>query len=82
LGAGPEPTLLGSWGIIEKGWRPVTETFHWVASRFTGGSAEAENVVLRSSAASILVKALTPALATDNPAVTGSSNFWLSVGMG
>lgn len=45
----PDATLFGAWGPIEKGWQPVTETFRWVGSRFTGGSAEVENVVVTSS---------------------------------
>jgi ketosteroid isomerase-like protein len=31
-------TLFGAWGPIERGFAPVTRTFNWVASRFSGGA--------------------------------------------
>jgi ketosteroid isomerase-like protein len=31
-------TLFGAWGPIERGHGPVTRTFAWVASRFSGGA--------------------------------------------
>lgn len=32
-----DATLFGAWGPIEKGHGPVTQTFEWVGSRFSGG---------------------------------------------
>ncbi len=31
-------TLLGAFGLAASGWDRVSETFRWVASRFTGGT--------------------------------------------
>ena len=31
-------TLFGAWGPIERGYRRVTRTFDWVASRFSDGA--------------------------------------------
>jgi ketosteroid isomerase-like protein len=45
----PDATLFGAWGPIEKGWQPVTDTFRWVGSRFTGGNTKVDNVVVASS---------------------------------
>jgi ketosteroid isomerase-like protein len=42
-------TLFGAWGPIEKGHRRLTETFHWVGSRFKGGPLVPENTVIFSS---------------------------------
>lgn len=45
----PEATLFGAWGPIEHGWKDVTDTFQWVAGRFTGGTVEVEHSVVASS---------------------------------
>jgi ketosteroid isomerase-like protein len=42
-------TLFGAWGPIEKGTPAVTETFRWVANRFTGGMTDVENTVVDAS---------------------------------
>ena len=43
-------TLFGAGGPIEKGHKPVTDTMHWVASRFTGADAvDVEHTVIASS---------------------------------
>jgi ketosteroid isomerase-like protein len=43
-------TLFGAWGPIEKGHKPVTDTMHWVGSRFTGADAvNVEHTVIASS---------------------------------
>ncbi len=43
-------TLFGAWGPIEKGHKPVTDTMHWVGSRFNGADAvDVENTVVASS---------------------------------
>jgi len=34
---GPDVTLFGAWGPIERGHLAVTHTFEWVGSRFSGG---------------------------------------------
>ena len=34
----PYVTLFGAWGPIERGHDPVTRTFTWAASRFSGGA--------------------------------------------
>lgn len=35
---GPDATLFGAWGPIERGHADVTRTFDWVASRFSEGA--------------------------------------------
>lgn len=35
---GPDVTLFGAWGPIERGHADVTRTFEWVGSRFSGGA--------------------------------------------
>lgn len=35
---GPDVTLFGAWGPIERGRADVTRTFEWVGSRFSGGA--------------------------------------------
>jgi ketosteroid isomerase-like protein len=42
-------TLFGAWGPIEQGYRPVTETFRWVGSRFRGGALAVEHTVAFAS---------------------------------
>jgi ketosteroid isomerase-like protein len=42
-------TLFGAWGPVEQGPRALEETFRWVASRFSGGDATVENLVVASS---------------------------------
>ena len=32
-------TLLGAFGVARSGWEEVSETFHWVASRFSNCTA-------------------------------------------
>ena len=45
----PEVTLFGAWGPIEQGYQPLTDTFRWVGSRFTGGALVPENVVTHTN---------------------------------
>src|SRR5262245_18804013 len=45
----PDATLFGAWGPIEHGAEAVTNTFHWVGSRFTGGHAVVEHAVVAQS---------------------------------
>jgi ketosteroid isomerase-like protein len=45
----PDATLFGAWGPVEHGAKEVTETFRWVASRFTGGRADVEHTVVAQS---------------------------------
>jgi ketosteroid isomerase-like protein len=40
---------FGAWGPIEHGAKAVTDTFRWVASRFTGGHAEVEHTAVAQS---------------------------------
>ena len=48
--ASDDITLFGAGGPIEKGHKPVTDTMHWVGSRFTGADAvEVEHTVIASS---------------------------------
>src|SRR5262249_49748882 len=47
----PDATLFGAWGPMEHGAKAVTNTFHWVGSRFTGGHAEVEHTVVLPSGA-------------------------------
>ena len=35
---GPDVTLFGAWGPIERGHDAVTRTFEWVGSRFSDGA--------------------------------------------
>ena len=44
-----DATLFGAWGPMEHGAKAVTETFRWVASRFTGGRADVEQTVVAQS---------------------------------
>src|SRR5262245_52544495 len=44
-----DATLFGAWGPIEQGYRQLTETFGWVASRFRGGQLVPENTVAFAS---------------------------------
>jgi ketosteroid isomerase-like protein len=45
----PDATLFGAWGPIEHGSEAVLNTFEWVGSRFTGGEALTEDVVVAAS---------------------------------
>jgi ketosteroid isomerase-like protein len=48
--ASDDITLFGAGGPSEKGHKPVTDTMHWVGSRFTGADAvEVEHTVIASS---------------------------------
>jgi ketosteroid isomerase-like protein len=48
--ASDDVTLFGAGGPIEKGHKPVTDTMHWVGTRFTGCDAvEVEHTVVASS---------------------------------
>ena len=48
--ASDDVTLFGAWGPIEKGHKPVTDTMHWVGSRFTGaGTVDVVHSVIASS---------------------------------
>ena len=47
--ASPDATLFGPWGPMEHGAKAVTDTFQWVASRFTGGRADVEHAVIAQS---------------------------------
>jgi ketosteroid isomerase-like protein len=42
-------TLFGAWGPIEKGKQRLTETFHWVGTRFGQGELVPEDVVFFTS---------------------------------
>jgi ketosteroid isomerase-like protein len=43
-------TLFGGWEPFKKGRKPVTDTMHWVGSRFTGADAvDLEHLVIASS---------------------------------
>jgi ketosteroid isomerase-like protein len=43
-------TLFGGWEPFKKGYKPVTDTMHWVGSRFTGADAvDLEHLVIASS---------------------------------
>ncbi|MGH3824194.1 MAG: YybH family protein [Pseudonocardiaceae bacterium] len=41
-----DATLFGAWGPIEKGHGPVSRTFEWVGSRFSGGTLVPEYEVV------------------------------------
>ncbi len=41
-----EATLFGAWGPVEKGHGPVTTTFDWVGSRFSGGTVSTDYEVV------------------------------------
>jgi ketosteroid isomerase-like protein len=45
----PDATLFGAWGPMEHGAKAVTDTFQWVARRFTGGHADIEQTVVAQS---------------------------------
>ena len=45
----PYVTLFGAWGPIERGHDPVTRTFTWVASRFSGGAIIPDHDVIACS---------------------------------
>ena len=48
--ASDDVTLFGAGGPSEKGHKPVTDTMHWVGSRFTGADAvDVEHTVIASS---------------------------------
>src|ERR1700760_2472143 len=48
--ASDDVTLFGAWGPIEKGHKAVTDTMHWVGSRFTGAdTVDLEHTVIASS---------------------------------
>ena len=47
--ASPDATLFGPWAPMEHGAKAVTDTFQWVASRFTGGRADVEHAVIAQS---------------------------------
>ena len=49
LGGGPDVTLFGAWGPIERGAEALRRTFEWVGSRFGGGELVPENVVVHES---------------------------------
>ena len=38
-------TLLGAFGVARSGWEEVSETFHWVASRFSNCTAYSFDLV-------------------------------------
>lgn len=42
-------TLYGAWGPIDKGWETISDTLHWVARRFTGGTDEVELTLVKES---------------------------------
>lgn len=42
-------TLYGAWGPIDHGREAVTDSLHWVGSRFTGGSSASDYTVVASS---------------------------------
>lgn len=44
-----EVTLFGAWGPIERGHRPLAETFRWVGGRFGGGALVPEDTVAFAS---------------------------------
>lgn len=46
---GPDVTLFGAWGPIERGAEALRRTFEWVGSRFGGGELVPENVVVHES---------------------------------
>jgi hypothetical protein len=46
---GPDVTLFGAWGPIERGAEALHRTFEWVGSRFAGGELVPEDVVLHQS---------------------------------
>jgi ketosteroid isomerase-like protein len=46
---GPDTTLYGAWGPIERGTGALRETFAWVGRRFGGGELVPEDVVVRTS---------------------------------
>lgn len=45
---GPDVTLFGAWGPIERGHDDVTQTFEWVGSRFSGGAIVPTHDVLHA----------------------------------
>jgi ketosteroid isomerase-like protein len=46
---GPDVTLFGAWGPIERGTDALRRTFEWVGRRFGAGELVAENVVVHRS---------------------------------
>ena len=48
---GPDVTLFGAWGPIERGTEAVRSTFEWVGSRFGDGELVPDNVVIHMSGA-------------------------------
>jgi ketosteroid isomerase-like protein len=48
---GPDVTLFGVWGPIERGAEAVRTTFEWVGPRFGDGELVPENVVVHMSGA-------------------------------
>jgi ketosteroid isomerase-like protein len=48
---GPDVTLFGAWGPIERGGQAVRSTFEWVGPRFGDGELVPENVVVHMSGA-------------------------------
>jgi ketosteroid isomerase-like protein len=48
---GPDVTLFGAWGPIERGADDVQKTFEWVGPRFSNGELVPDNVVVHMSGA-------------------------------
>jgi ketosteroid isomerase-like protein len=46
---GPDVTLFGAWGPIERGADALRETFTWVGSRFSDGELVPENIIVQMS---------------------------------
>jgi ketosteroid isomerase-like protein len=42
----PDVSLFGAWGPCKQGWDQLSQTFRWVASRFTGGDLLCEELVV------------------------------------
>jgi ketosteroid isomerase-like protein len=45
---GPDVTLFGAWGPVERGHADVTRTFEWVGSRFSDGALTPRHDVLHA----------------------------------
>jgi len=42
-------SLFGAWGPCKQGWDQVSQTFRWVATRFTGGELRCEDLIVNVS---------------------------------
>jgi ketosteroid isomerase-like protein len=47
--ASGDATLFGAWGLIEKGFARLAETFRWVGTRFKSGALVPEDIVSSES---------------------------------